>query len=401
MKQHISSIALITLAILGLSACSEKQASSIPEYPVSEVDFDITVSGFGEIEAVQAQRIISPGRRPMTLSWLIPENTTVEKGEVIARFDAQQIMRDSRSEEFEMMKLEQDISRSNAIQSQQMREVASDQIFVKQEFEFVDRFAIDDLRIFSQLEIIDTLENRDFLEAKDNFLNWKESSIDEQFDSEVAVLDIRRQGHATKFDRHQQALTSLEVVSPYSGLLIYEKDRRGEKPSVGQTVFPGRPIAQIPNLEDMQAKVYVLANDAIDLAIDQSVSVRLDAFPDRTFAGVINNVAGFPRSIERGNPITYYEITVTLNEQDPKVMQPGRKLSASIDVKSPEKRLVIPIQALHHENGSSYVYINSGGQYTKKSVESGRKNLYLVEITSGLSKGDIIALSSPEQGSGS
>jgi len=282
-----------------------------------------------------------------------------------------------------------------------MREVASDQIFVKQEFEFVDRFAIDDLRIFSQLEIIDTLENRDFLEAKDNFLNWKESSIDEQFDSEVAVLDIRRQGHATKFDRHQQALTSLEVVSPYSGLLIYEKDRRGEKPSVGQTVFPGRPIAQIPNLEDMQAKVYVLANDAIDLAIDQSVSVRLDAFPDRTFAGVINNVAGFPRSIERGNPITYYEITVTLNEQDPKVMQPGRKLSASIDVKSPEKRLVIPIQALHHENGSSYVYINSGGQYTKKSVESGRKNLYLVEITSGLSKGDIIALSSPEQGSGS
>jgi multidrug efflux pump subunit AcrA (membrane-fusion protein) len=401
MKQHISSIALITLAILGLSACSEKQASSIPEYPVSEVDFDITVSGFGEIEAAQAQRIISPGRRPMTLSWLIPENTTVEKGEVIARFDAQQIMRDSRSEEFEMMKLEQDISRSNAIQSQQMREVASDQIFVKQEFEFVDRFAIDDLRIFSQIEIIDTLENRDFLEAKDNFLNWKESSIDEQFDSEVAVLDIRRQGHATKFDRHQQALTSLEVVSPYSGLLIYEKDRRGEKPSVGQTVFPGRPIAQIPNLEDMQAKVYVLANDAIDLAIDQSVSVRLDAFPDRTFAGVINNVAGFPRSIERGNPITYYEITVTLNEQDPKVMQPGRKLSASIDVKSPEKRLVIPIQALHHENGSSYVYINSGGQYTKKSVESGRKNLYLVEITSGLSKGDIIALSSPEQGSGS
>jgi hypothetical protein len=90
-----------------------------------------------------------------------------------------------------------------------------------------------------------------------------------------------------------------------------------------------------------------------------------------------------------------------LKEQDPKVMQPGRKLSASIDVKSPEKRLVIPIQALHHENGSSYVYINSGGQYTKKSVESGRKNLYLVEITSGLSKGDIIALSSPEQGSGS
>lgn len=401
MRTIFYQLIILTTAFLLLSACSQEPSSSIPEYPVSEIDFDITVSGFGEIEAAQAQRITSPGRRPMTLSWLKPENSVVEKGDVIARFDAQQIMRDSRTEEFEMLKLEQDISRSSAIQSQQMREVASDQIFVKQEFDFVDRFAIDDLRIFSQLEIIDTLENRDFLEAKDNFLNWKENIIDEQFSSEVAVLDIRRQGHATKFERHQQALSSLEVVSPYSGLLIYEKDRRGEKPSVGQTVFPGRPIAQIPNLENMQAKVYVLANDAIDLEIGQSVNVTLDAFPDRTFAGAISNVAGFPRSIERGNPITYYEVTVTLNEQDTGVMQPGRKLTAMIDVKSPEKRLVVPIQALHHENGVSYVYVNSGGNYVKKSVESGRKNLYLVEITSGLSVGDIIALSAPEQGSGS
>jgi multidrug efflux pump subunit AcrA (membrane-fusion protein) len=387
----------LTVFGLFLMGCTEDKVSTVPEYPVQELDFSISVDGFGEIEAAQAQRIISPGIRPMTLSWLKDENTYVEKGDIIARFDAQQIIKDSREEEFEMRKIEQDIARSSAQKSQQMREVESDQIFVKHEFEFVDKFAIDDLRIYSQLEIIDTLENRDFLVAKDSFLEWKESSINEQSGSEIAVLDIRRQGHATKFERHQQALSGLEVLSPYSGLLIYEKDRRGEKPAIGQTIFPGRPIAQIPNLDNMQAKVFVLANDAIDLAAGQAVEIRLDAFPDELFTGEISNVGGFPRSIERGNPVTYYEVTVSLTEQNKVMMQPGRKLRAKIHVKLPSKQIVIPLQALHHQDGQSYVYLNDGGSYVKTMVQSGRKNLYVVEITEGLSEGDNIALSVPTQ----
>jgi multidrug efflux pump subunit AcrA (membrane-fusion protein) len=365
-------------------------------YEVNEIDFSIDVEGFGEIEAAQSQKIFTPGRRPMTIAWLQPENTMVEKGDVIARFDAQQILKDSREEELELLSLQQDIVKSNAQQNQAKQDIDSDQTFVKQEFEFVDRFAIDDLRIYSQLEIIDTFANRDFLEAKDDFLVWKETSIVEQHSSEMAVLDIRKQSRKTKFDQHQQALSSLEVVSPYSGLLVYEKDRRGEKAVIGQTVFPGRPIAQIPNLDDMRASLFVQANDAIDLAVDLPVSIRLDAFPDSEFAGVIASVSGFPRSVERGNPVTFFEVLVTLTQQDKSMMQPGRKLSAKIAVKSASKRLVVPLQALHFENGSSFVYVKAGNSFEKRNVTSGRKNLFLVEITEGLQNGEFIALSIPD-----
>ncbi|MBF7073054.1 HlyD family efflux transporter periplasmic adaptor subunit [Glaciecola sp. MH2013] len=394
-NKHAVVLLLICFVSL-MSGCAEEEISSTPIYTVTDRDFGITVAAFGEIEAAEAQRIPSPGNQPMTLEWLIPENTVVEKGDVIARFDAQQIIKDSRSEELEMLKLQQDMARNNAVQSQQLNDIESDQTFVKQEFEFVDRFAIDDLRIYSQLEIIDTLQNRDFLEAKDEFLEWKESSIDEQHQSESAVLDIRKSGHAAKFKRYQQALSKLEVVAPYSGLLIYEKDRRGEKPSVGQTIFPGRPIAQIPNLDNMQARVYALANDAIDLANEQSVTLRLDAFPTEEFSGKVINVAGFPRSIERGNPVTYYEVTISLDKQDKNLMQPGRKLTAEIQVKVASKSVVIPLQAIHHDQGRSYVYLKHDGNFVRREVSSGRKNQYLVEITQGVVVGDQIALSVPD-----
>ncbi|MGQ8367468.1 efflux RND transporter periplasmic adaptor subunit [Glaciecola sp. 1036] len=386
----------LTLAAFCLLGCSEAPQESIPTYQVKASDFSIQVSGFGEVEAAQSQKILSPGRQPMTLAWLKDENSYVEKGEVIARFDAERIQRDSREEEFELLKLEQDILKSIAQQREQKQEVSSDQTYVGHEFEFVDRFAIDDLRIYSQLEIIDTLANRDFLEAKDGFLDWKEHSIDEEHDSQMAVLDIRKSGVDAKYQMLKSALSSLEVVSPYAGLLVYEKDRRGEKPSVGQTIFPGRAIAQIPNLENMQAKIYVQANDAIDLEIGQTVDIQLDAYPDREFTGKLTNVSGFPRTIERGNPVTYFELTASLDQQDKSIMQPGRKLSATIFVKAPSETIVVPIQTLHHQNGNTYVYLKDGDHFVRQEVSSGRKNLYVVEITQGLSQGDVIALSQPE-----
>jgi HlyD family secretion protein len=386
----------LLLAVMFLSGCGSQEPNSIPLYEVIQTPFSIEVEGFGEIEAAQSQKIMTPGRRAMTIAWLKDENTYVEKGEVIARFDAQQILKDSRDEELQLMLLAQDIVKSNAQQNQAKQDIDSDQSFVKYEFDFTDRFAIDDLRVYSQLEIIDTLANRDFLEAKDDFLAWKETSIVEQHSNENAVLDIRKTGVETMFNRHQQALSSLEVVSPFSGLLVYEKDRRGEKPAIGQSVFPGRPIAQIPNLDNMQASLFVQANDAIDLAKGLAVDIRLNAFPNNVFSGEISDVSGFPRSIERGNPVTYFEIVVTLLEQDKSMMQPGRKLTAKINVKAPTDQLVVPLQALHFEDGSTYVYLQEGNEFSKQAVVSGRKNLYLVEITEGLSNGDVIALSLPQ-----
>jgi multidrug efflux pump subunit AcrA (membrane-fusion protein) len=391
-----SFVLLFLLFVMMLGGCGTQEQSTIPLYAVTETPFSIEVEGFGEIEAAQSQKIMTPGRRAMTIAWLKDENTYVEKGEVIARFDSQQILKDSRDEELELMLLAQDIVKSNAQQNQAKQDIDSDQSFVKYEFEFTDRFAVDDLRVYSQLEIIDTLANRDFLEAKDDFLEWKETSIVEQHTNENAVLDIRKTGVEVIFNRHQQALSSLEVVSPFSGLLVYEKDRRGEKPAIGQSVFPGRPLAQIPNLDNMQASLFVQANDAIELAKGLAVDIRLDAFPNQVFSGEIVDVSGFPRSIERGNPVTYFEIVVKLLEQDKSMMQPGRKLTAKIDVKSSTQELVVPLQALYFEDGSTYVYLQDGNYFTKQFVVSGRKNLYLVEITQGLNNGDVIALSLPQ-----
>ena len=385
---------LLSFSLLFLVACNESPQSTVPLYQVQQKGFAVLIPAVGEVEAAQAERINTPGRRPMTIDWLAEENSWVTKGQVVARFDSEQLLLDSREEELEMMLLDMDMRQQNAVESQQQNELNSEKVLVGKEFKFVDTFAIDDLRLYSKIEIIDTLSNRDYLGAKEEFIEWKESSIGDRNQSALAVLDIRKDGHQAKFQQHQSALAQLEVLAPYDGMLVYEKNWRGEKASVGQTVFPGSTIATIPNLEKMQAKLYVLDKNAIDLEVGQKVNLTLDAYPDKNLSGEVLSVSGFSRTIKRGNPTKYFELMVSLDDQS-SLLQPGAKVSATVGVANTQSKIVIPLQAIFNEQSENYVYIKDGRNFSKRVIKTAGKNLYFVEIIDGLTAGDSIALSVP------
>lgn len=378
-----------------LVACSETPQSTVPLFKVEPKDFTVLIPAVGELEAAQAERINTPGRSPMVIDWLAEENSWVTKGQVVARFDAEQLLLDSREEELEMMLLDMDMRQQNAVENQQQNELNSEKNLVGKEFSFVDAFAIDDLRLYSKIEIIDTLSNRDYLGAKEEFIEWKESSIDDRNQSALAVLDIRKGGHQAKFQQHQSALAQLEVLAPYDGMLVYEKNWRGDKASIGQTVFPGNTIAKIPNLEKMQAKLYVLDKNAINLEVGQKVDLTLDAYPDENLSGEVLSVSGFSRTVKRGNPTKYFELVVALDEQS-SLLQPGAKVSATVSVTETQSKIVIPLQAIFNEKSENYVYLKEGRKFTRRPIKTADKNLYFVEIVEGLTAGDTIALSVPD-----
>lgn len=390
---------LLSVCCCVLVACGDSPESTVPLYKVEQKGFAVLIPATGEVEAAQAQRINSPGRRPMTIDWLAEENSWVTKGQVVARFDSEQLLLDSREEELEMMQLDMDMRKQNASENQQQNELNSEKVLVGKEFKFVDTFAIDDLRLYSKIEIIDTLSNRDYLGAKEEFIEWKESSIGDRNQSALEVLDIRKDGHQAKFQQHQSALAQLEVIAPYDGMLVYEKNWRGEKASIGQTVYPGSTIAKIPNLDKMQAKLFVLDKNAIDLKVGQKVNLSLDAYPDENLTGEVLSVSGFSRTIKRGNPTKYFELVVSLDGNS-KTLQPGAKVSASISVADSKEKLTIPIQAIFNEKSENYVYLKDGRKFERRAVKIAGKNLYFVEVVDGLDAGDVIALSVPEETEG-
>jgi multidrug efflux pump subunit AcrA (membrane-fusion protein) len=154
-------------------------------------------------------------------------------------------------------------------------------------------------------------------------------------------------------------------------------------------------IAKIPNLAFMQAKVYVLDKNAIDIKAGQPVEIRLEAEPTKVLPGKIKSVSGFSRTIERNNPIKYFDVQVSL-EQDGLGLKPGNRVLAKIIAQDETSKLIIPLQAIFNDKGDNYVYLKQGSKFVRRSITTGKKNLHMVEVMTGLETGDEIALSNPE-----
>ena len=93
-----------------------------------------------------------------------------------------------------------------------------------------------------------------------------------------------------KIRNAQQGLHALELRAPYDGILVLQRDWRGDLPRVGATVWQGSPIGEIPDLKAMKAEVFVLEADAAGLAVGQKARVALESNSVVTYGGKISQI---------------------------------------------------------------------------------------------------------------
>jgi len=388
---------LMILGVCLLSACGETQISPLL-YQLKSQSFVIEVPAEGELFAAKATIISAPVSRGgvQNIAWLAPEFSIVKAGDIIARFDGEAMEVKSRNKENEMAITQQEIIEKTGLLNKELDAINRDIGMVGQEKLFADNFSIDDVRIRSKPEIIDSLQNTAYLGSKQEYLHWKNDSFSDSSAGDMGLLEMKLKQKQDKLTQLAASLNQLEIKAPHDGLLAYKANWRGEKPRAGQSVWPGQKIAELPNIKEMKAKLFVIESEAIELAEGKEVNLYLFAHVDKPFIGKIASVAPFPKSIKRGNPQKYFEVEVTLEQQNTKLFVPGRKLQAQILIEKAQDKLVVPLQSVFTKENSSYVYLFENNEFKMTQVTLGQANLSHVEIVSGLKAGQQISLTDQE-----
>ncbi|GAA5132626.1 efflux RND transporter periplasmic adaptor subunit [Thalassotalea piscium] len=389
---------LTLIAALVLFGCTESESPPLL-YHVEEKPFDVKIPAKGELFAAQATAINAPmsSNGMQVIAWLAPEFSHVKKGDVIIRFDGESMQVESKNKLNELAKTQQDMLEKSGALNKELSGINKDMIMVDQEKLFAEQFSIEDERIRSKLEIIESLQNAEYLGTKQDYLNWKSDSFSESAKGDMGLLEMKQQLHQTKIDQLSARLSQLEVKAPHDGLLAYKVNWRGEKARTGQTMWPGQKIAELPDTSVMKAKLWVIENEAIDLGKGKKVSLRLNANAQQVYYGTIAAVTAFPKTIRRGDPQKYFEVIVELDEQHPDQFVPGQKVEALITVMAKKSRLIVPKQSVFSDRNQSYVYLYKSGDFIKNKVEIGQSSLSYFEITSGLTSGQEISLISQEK----
>jgi multidrug efflux pump subunit AcrA (membrane-fusion protein) len=194
--------------------------------------------------------------------------------------------------------------------------------------------------------------------------------------------------------RAEDGLARLEIAAPHAGILVLERDWRGNALRVGDTLWPGQEVAEIPLVSAMEAELFVLEADAGDLAAGLPAELVIEAHPEHVHHATIARVDTLAKPRHHEVPVQYFAITLALPATDEATMKVGQRVRATIILEQGDA-LVVPRQAVFERDGRLYVHRKEGTGFAEVEVKLGSSSAGRVVITEGLEEGDRIALRDP------
>jgi RND family efflux transporter MFP subunit len=219
-----------------------------------------------------------------------------------------------------------------------------------------------------------------------------------EYDQRRAQVDAARQQYQMAQNAAQQSYRALEAArarvaiarkaqldtairAPFSGFVAERVV------SVGDYVTRGARVATVVRVDPMRVELTVPEQAISLIKAGQAVRLSVDAYPGETFQANVRFISPALRADQRA-------LTVEAIAPNPDGrLKPGLFATAAIQQPASAPALLIPASAVETISGTSRVYVAKGDKVEEHIVTVGESVGRQVEITSGVSAGDVVAAS--------
>ncbi|ACU69167.1 secretion protein HlyD family protein [Catenulispora acidiphila DSM 44928] len=155
----------------------------------------------------------------------------------------------------------------------------------------------------------------------------------------------------------------------------------------------GSSFVVLGNMSSLTVRAEFAETDAAKLKPGESAQVTINAIPGSALTATVQSVD--PTSTVVSNVVEYgVTLQFTAGQQDLASLKPGQTASVSVTTDSVTNVLYVPSSSVTTLAGQSFVTIVSGKTQTQTPVQIGVVGDTSTEITSGVSEGDEVLLSS-------
>jgi len=377
-----------------------------PTARVVQGTFKRTVRVAGQTSARNFANITVPlvrapdSRQGMTLVKLAQPGTKVNKGDVVAQIDPQSLVDHIDDVTDQVEQASNDVKKRLAEQAVDWENLQQTLRVAKANW---DKALLD----LKAAEVKTELEREIYrIRAEEAEANYKQLLADvpitkEQQRAQLKMLEIAYKRQQVHLGNHQHDLQRFTIRAPMSGLVVMQQVfRSGEAGQIqeGDQVNPGQQIMRIVDLSSMQVEASVNQAENTGFRVGQRARIGLDAFPGLEFRGSVYAIGALAVRPSRGE--SYYlrtvPIRIVIEGSDPRLI-PDLSAWAEIELERQDGVLMIPLHAVHREDGRDVVYVRRGDRFEKRAVVLGSRNQTHVVVREGLSAGDQVALERPRQ----
>ncbi|HAX61093.1 MAG TPA: hypothetical protein DCX95_00820 [Elusimicrobia bacterium] len=190
---------------------------------------------------------------------------------------------------------------------------------------------------------------------------------------------IKKDEVVAMIDRDEEALkfSEAEVKSPIDGVVTMYFV------GLGEAVFPAQPtprdpVVMVADIDNIKVIVYLSDRDIGKVKKDQPARITVDAYPDRTFKGVVTNVD------PAANPMTR-KLKVEITVPNPgHLLKPGTFARVEIIVQEHKNVLLVPRVAVLEREGNKIVFTCENNLAKIINVLTGAEDEKNIEIKKGL-----------------
>jgi len=209
---------------------------------------------------------------------------------------------------------------------------------------------------------------------------------------EGELLQSEIQRLSLEVQRLEGEIERLKIPAPRAGLVIHRTDWENNKLSVGQQVWLGQEVMEIPDLGRMRARVQVPEREAASIAVGQPVRISLEAARNRVFAGRVASLGRVFRSKSSSQPAVVFDTEIEILDPDPELMRPGMAVTAQIVTRIDEAALRLPRRAVSMQDGQPVALRQGllGEERVALRLAAQVGEWFMVE--SGLDEGDRVRL---------
>jgi RND family efflux transporter MFP subunit len=395
-------VAVILLAGSGVLFGAVRLGRRSPTVPTIEVkrgEFLDSLQFRGEVKALKSVTISAPAEAgDLQIIKISPEGTVVKTGDVVVEFDKTKTEQDLAQFKSALKSAEAEIGQAKA--QARLAEEENKTAVLKA------RYDVEGAKLeASKQEIVSKIEGEEAkLKLADSEQKLREAETKQKSDEALNKATIESKEQASKkaqYDvlRAERALTQMSQRAPSAGTISLLQHWGGSgmityRP--GDRAWPGAAIAELPDATTLRITARVDETERGRLALQQPVTVQLNAIPDRQFTGHIEQIGAIASlDFNSGWPITRnFILEVGIDQTDPR-FKPGITGEVTVVVDKVANAIILPAQALFQKSGQNVAYIWRGGEFEERVVEVGRRSGDKIVVAKGVSVGDKVALRDP------
>jgi HlyD family secretion protein len=203
---------------------------------------------------------------------------------------------------------------------------------------------------------------------------------------ETARIETQSAEAQAAYEAAEDALLKSSVRAPFDGVVYSVPVKQGAFVQAGDLLL------QEADLSRVLVRAFVDEPDVGRLLPGQRIEIIWDALPGRTWTGTVNTV---PSTVKLRGSRNVGETTAVVDNHDLRLL-PNVNVGVTIVVAEHNNVITLQRDALRIDESKPYVFKIVDHHVKHQNVEFSLQNLTRVEITSGLSEGDTVALPAEE-----